>query len=251
MTKKNLLVLLAGVFLLAVIAVGGYFYFLQPLTKELENKQAELEMANQQLTILDNQLANITEETAQSTMKLQQKIPVKRSVEQMMLAIEKAETISDVYIRSISMGGSGSDETVEQENNQTVENESSKETEGEDTTPTTVLDEEAEKQVLVLPSGIKKTPFLITGEAKNYHELQRFIDSMQGLQRKVTLEQLSFTGTEEIVDASNPPKNINFSLSIAAFYFPKLEELRNELPPIDTPEISNKKNPFNELPPLQ
>ena len=43
-------------------------------------------------------------------------------------------------------------------------------------------------------------------------------------------------------------EKISFDLSISAFYFPKLEDLRKELPPIDTPEISNKKNPFNELP---
>ncbi len=254
MTKKNLLFILLGILLLVAVSAGGYFYFLQPLNNELKSKQAELEMANQQLTIIENKLSNITVETANSTMKLQKHIPVKRSVEQLMLEIEKAEIISNVQISSIAMGSAGSDESIEaaqQESNETqtqANSNNENESNTTETASTTVLDEETEKQAVVLPSGIKKTPFTINGEAKNYFELEKFLESLQGLQRKITLDNLSFKGLNEVTDNEQQMEKISFDLSISAFYFPKLEDLRKELPPIDTPEISNKKNPFNELP---
>jgi type IV pilus assembly protein PilO len=221
------------------------------LNNELKSKQAELKMANQQLTIIENKLSNITVETANSTMKLQKHIPVKRSVEQLMLEIEKAEVISNVQISTIAMGSAGSDESIEaarQESNETQTQANENEPNTTETASTSVLDEETEKQAVVLPSGIKKTPFTISGEAKNYFELEKFLESLQGLQRKITLDNLSFKGLNEVTDNEQEMEKISFDLSISAFYFPKLEDLRKELPPIDTPEISNKKNPFNELP---
>lgn len=257
MPKKNLLIILLGTFLIGAVAAGGYFYFLQPLNKDLKSKQDELDMANKQLTIIENQLVNISEETAKSTMKLQKQIPVKRSVEQLMLEIEKAETVSNVKINSISMGSTGTDETIEsaqdtaQESsaNQDGSNNGEQNTAvGQENASTTVLDEETEKQVVVLPSGVKKTPFIISGDANNYFELEKFLDSLHGLQRKIKLDQLSFNGLAEVTNEEPIDPKITFELSISAFYFPKLEDLRNELPPIDTPDISNKKNPFYELP---
>ena len=113
MTKKNLLFYTPWYFAARCGFGRRIFLFLQPLNNELKSKQAELKMANQQLTIIENKLSNITVETANSTMKLQKHIPVKRSVEQLMLEIEKAEIISNVQISSIAMGSAGSDESIE------------------------------------------------------------------------------------------------------------------------------------------
>lgn len=258
MSKKNLLFITLGIILICTVAAGGYFYFLQPLNNDMESKQAELDMANQQLTILENKLVNTSEETANSTMKLQQQIPVKRSVEQLMLDIEKAETVSNVTINSITMGSTSTDESIDtaqqapqetDENKDKVDNNANQDqTKGKETASTTVLDEETEKQVAVLPSGVKKTPFTISGDAKTYFELEKFLESLQELPRKIKLDQLSFTGLNELMDAEQQNEKITFELSISSFYFPKLEDLRSELPPMDTPDIANKKNPFNELP---
>ncbi|MBB6445870.1 pilus assembly protein PilO [Bacillus benzoevorans] len=258
MSKKNLLIMILGIVLIGAVAAGGYFYFLQPLNNQLESKQAELDMANQQLTILENKLSNTSEETANSTMKLQKQIPVKRSVEQLMLDIEKAETVSNVTIKTITMGSSGADESVEtaaqqtpqdtNENQADTKSDNQDQTNGKETASTTVLDEETDKQAAVLPSGVKKTPFTINGEAKNYFELQKFLDSLQALPRKIKLDNLSFKGLTEVMDAGQQNEKITFDLSVSAFYFPKLADLHSELPPIDTPDAANKKNPFNELP---
>ena len=165
-------------------------------------------------------------------MKLQKHIPVKRSVEQLMLEIEKAEIISNVQISTIAMGSAGSDESIEaaqpgSNETQTGANSNNEnESNTTETASTTVLDEEKEKQAVVLPSGMKKTPFTINGEAKNYFELEKFLESLQGLQRKITLDKLLFKGLNEVTDNEQQMEKIT-SIFISAFYFPKLEDLRN------------------------
>lgn len=251
MTKRNLLIIIIGILLIISLAAGGYFLKLKPLHDELESKQAELKMESEQLTIVENKLANTAKETANSSMKLQKQVPVKRLVEQLMLDIEKAEVVSDVEISSITMNSTGTDETIqgtEQENNDNGEKTDSESSKPSKQESTDVLEEETQPQSVTLPSGMKETPFTISGKADTYFEIERFFDSLLGLERKIKLDHLTFEGLKEVTDIEEESNKITFEVIISAYYFPKLEDLRNELPPIDTPEAFDKKNPFNELP---
>jgi len=269
-TKKHHWVILIGIILFAGVIAGGYFLYLQPLNDKLDRKQTELDMANQQLNIAENKTAETGEKTAESTMKLQLLVPVKRQLEQIILDIEKAEIISNVMIEEISMNGTDADELIaaEQESDDANQNqdepaeegtaavnqedaqaaggnkEASEETNEENAT---AEKEPAEIAQVALPEGVNRTTISIKGTVGNYFELEKFIDSLLSLKRIIAIDNLSFKGNEEIKNVDQVKEKTEFELTISAFYYPKLEDLLNELPPIDTPDAANKKNPLNSF----
>ncbi|WP_338451468.1 pilus assembly protein PilO [Niallia oryzisoli] len=269
--KKHHWIIVIGILLVAGIIAGGDCLYLQPLNDKLERKQTELDMANQQLTSIENKTAENEEHAAESTRKLQLLVPVKRQLEQLILDIEKAEVISNVMIDEISMNGTEADEKieVEQETNQTeAENQTDAEgteagteevnqeaadTEGNAETgggkakeqETTPKEEPLEIVEVALPAGVNRTSITIKGQAENYFDLEKFIDSLQSLKRIVAIDNLSFKGRDEIMNVDQVEEKAEFELAISAYYYPALEDLLNELPPIDAPAAANKKNPLN------
>ncbi|MDE3839774.1 pilus assembly protein PilO [Bacillus methanolicus] len=250
LSKKQILLIILIFFLFITIFAGSYYLFLAPLKQKIDRNKSELKMLNQQTAIIESRLSQIKEETVVSTMELQKQVPVKRLLDQLLLDIEKAEIVSDTYISEIRLNGTEVDETIEStgddsqdtaENNADANNnEQNNEANKEENNEATSSNEDA-----TLPNGIKQTTITIKGEADTYFEMEKFIDSLQSLQRIVKVENLSFTAPKEIYKVDQDQKPIEFEITIAAYYYPKLEDLQKELPPLDTPRISNKKNPFS------
>ena len=60
-SKKQLGVFLLAVVLFAAMAFGSYYLFISPLNEKMDRKQTELQMAAQQLTILENNLQQLND----------------------------------------------------------------------------------------------------------------------------------------------------------------------------------------------
>ncbi|XIH35465.1 pilus assembly protein PilO [Cytobacillus firmus] len=216
----------------------------------MDRKQSELQMATQQLTIIENNLQNLNEQTVLSTIELQKQVPVKRLLDQLLLDIEKSEIISDANIIEMKMNGTESDEEIdlsEEEENQPQEEISETETVTEDSKENSETDPLIEEK---LPNGIKKVSIVLNGQADTYFEMESFIKNLLDLKRILKVESLKYTGFDEIVSVMQEDQVVEFELAIAAYYYPELAELQKELPPLDTPRISNKRNPlssFSEL----
>ncbi|EIJ79042.1 type IV pilus assembly protein PilO [Bacillus methanolicus PB1] len=246
-TKKQILLVILALFLFISLFTGSYYLLLVPLKQKIDRKEAELKMINQETAIIESKLNQSKDEKVLSTMELQKKVPVKRLLDQLLLDIEKAEIVSDTYISEMKLNGTEEDESIESTENDSVEAiEKIAETNKKETD-----DEASSSEDETLPNGVKKTSITIIGEADTYFELEKFIDSLQSLQRIVKVESLSFTAPEEIYKVDQERKPIEFEITIAAYYYPKLEDLQKELPPIDTPGISNKKNPFSGFSDIQ
>ncbi|MFE4520655.1 pilus assembly protein PilO [Cytobacillus firmus] len=249
-SKKQLLYVLLTLVFIAGIAFGSYYLFIKPVNDKMDRKQSELQMATQQLTIIENNLQQMNEQTVLSTVELQKQVPVKGLLDQLLLDIEKSEIISDVNIIEMKMNGTESDEEIdlsEEEENQPQEENSETETEMEDSKENSGTDPLIEEK---LPNGIKKVSIVLNGQADTYFEMESFIKNLLDLKRILKVESLKYTGFDEIVSVMQEDQMVVFELAIAAYYYPELAELQKELPPLDTPRISNKRNPlssFSEL----
>ncbi|URM33944.1 pilus assembly protein PilO [Cytobacillus firmus] len=245
-SKKQLVYVLLALIFISGIGFGSYYLFIKPVNEKMDRKQSELQMATQQLTIIENNLQQLNEQTVLSTVELQKQVPVKRLLDQLLLDIEKSEIISDVNIIEMKMNGTESDEEIdlsEEEEHQPQEENS----ETEDSKEISETDPLIEEK---LPNGIKKVSIVLNGQADTYFEMESFIKNLLDLKRVLKVESLKYTGFDEIVSVMQEDQMVEFELAIAAYYYPELAELQKELPPLDTPRISNKKNPlssFSEL----
>lgn len=243
-SKKQMIVMIIVILLMFLLVLRAYFSFIWPLNKEILGKRSELKAVNVDLVLAEKEIKQFSEQMVIGTTELQKKVPVKRLLDQLLLDIEKAEIISDTRITELKLNGTNIDEEVEfntdKNETDTTENTSN---ETENTKPEKSSNVSEEK----LPNGIKRISFSLKGEANTYFEMESFITSLESLKRIVKVDALKFTGVEEIFSVDQEEQSVEFELTIAGYYFPKLEDLRDELPPLDTPESANKKNPLSSF----
>ncbi|PLR75505.1 pilus assembly protein PilO [Bacillus sp. V3-13] len=242
--KKQILITVLVLLLFGGMALGSYYAFLLPLNEQLQRKESDLNLAEGELKIIQKRLEQMDEEPPLSTMELQRRMPVTRMLDQLLLDIERAEIISDTYVKEIRLNGPGSEEEIEPaktDHNNLADGDEI----GEANIETGKSSENPGDGVL--PNGVKKTTVVIAGEADTYFEMESFIEVIEGLQRIVKVEQLQFTAPEEIYSVEQTPELLEFELTIAAYYYPGLEDLQEELPPLAAPEVSNKKDPTSRF----
>lgn len=240
LTKKHILIIVFSVIVIGAITFSAYYLYIVPIKNSVEQKKTELKLANQELTIIQNKLKQTNDQTILSTMELQKQVPVKRLLDQLLLNIEKAEIVSGTNIIEIKINGTEQDEVIDV----TVEKSdsgSSEQNENEET---------KSKEDVTLPNGIKKTSIILIGEAESYFDLEKFLYELQDMKRTVKIDQFSFTGLDEIYSVDQTEQVIDFEVAISAYYYPTLVDLQSELPPLDTPKDSNKKNPVSGFPDL-
>ncbi|MCM2531505.1 hypothetical protein NDK43_02690 [Neobacillus pocheonensis] len=59
------------------------------------------------------------------------------------------------------------------------------------------------------------------------------------------VENISYSGGQEITSLAQNRQPLSYSLTISTFYMPGLADLQAELPKIDTPAPANKENPLS------
>lgn len=239
--NKPFLFIFISIILLLLVGVFSYYLYLMPLYNQVDQKKTELDIAEQQVKILESKIDSTGSKTSTNTVALQKKVPVKRLLDQALLEIEKAEIISGTNIIEITINGTDADEAVSDEELTTADKaieDANKQDSGNDT------EEEATEEV-VLPSGIHQTKISIVGEANNYFELEKFLEKLGSSDRIMTIDTFNLTGPKEITNVDDSDQVIDFDVSLSIYYYPTLNDLIGDLPPLETPEVSDRKNPFD------
>jgi type IV pilus assembly protein PilO len=215
-----------------------YFNYIQPLMTEVDSKQRELNSAQQLYDAVLNQKDGIGEIIEENTEMLQKRLPVKPLIDQFILDLEKAEILSDSLILQMGFASSAGEEVtsaLEAAANLNYSiGENSESEEGAAVSET-------------LPSGIVKIPITLVIESPSYYHLEKFLQTLENLDRIVSVESINFSGQPEITELLATTENINYNVSLSVYYMPGLIDLEKELPKVETGEPANKKNPLSRF----
>jgi type IV pilus assembly protein PilO len=237
--KREWLLISGSVLLSILILTGIYFLLYNPVQKEITLREDELETEEKLIALLDEKTSNIEEETFQSSITLQKRVPVKPMTEKLLLDLEKAETVSNSFISSMQFSeGDVTLPLASQSAEEDIENLSSaNDGEGENS--------EAAPAQEILPQGLKKLNATISVESPSYFEMEKFLEVLEDLDRITEIEQIAFEGPQESTTQGDSYDKVSYKLVVAAFYLPDLMQMIEEMPGLKTPPPANKVNPFS------
>ncbi|CAG9619505.1 pilus assembly protein PilO [Sutcliffiella rhizosphaerae] len=227
--RKHYLILASCVLIMVLGITTFYFLFYQPQELRVGQLQQEIVIEQRLIQALEEQ-SQLQASTGGNTVELQRKIPVTPFVEQLILELDKAEVLSDSRIINMTFG----DETFTPATStlDDYENGNSDET------------EENVEEVTYLPEGLKKITVNLSVESETYEDLTSFLSSLENLTRVTQIESVTFTGQPEITSTEQELDTLTYSVTMSAFYYPELEDLLEDLPPLSVPAPSNRTNPF-------
>lgn len=237
--KKHFLTLLSLVFVSILLYFGAHFLYISPLRDSLALKESQLKTEQQLSKTLETRLSTASSSDFNSTVELQKTLPVDPMTEQLVLDLEKAEVISNSYITVMEFVDDG--QIVAEEQSVNTEQQTS---ESDNANQGTETVSGADIQPIQLPEGVAKTSVTVTVESGSYFELEKFIETLERLQRIVMVESISFSGPEEIRSLSDEENKITMNLTINAFYLSGFDDLNGDNPKIQTTAPANKRNPF-------
>ncbi|PDM41493.1 pilus assembly protein PilO [Parageobacillus yumthangensis] len=220
-SKRQLFVFVLMLTVLGAAIIGLYFYLLYPRYQQIEELNNTVASEKKILAATRAEIAKQKSGLPESVVELQKKIPVKPLTEQLLLDLEKAEVVSDSTISSMAFN---------EEENETAEPQ-----------------EKTKQSSSAPPDGLKKVTVQLTVQSPSYYQLERFLQTLENLNRIVSVESLSFTGNPELTSVATEVNPLTYSVTVSAFYYPKLAKLQNMLPQIDVPPPSKKRNPLTEI----
>lgn len=264
-SKRNKLIFAAAALVLVLLIVYTQFFYLAPLKTDLKTKQQTLQ-SEQKLLDIATQKKQSTTKTVEDTRELQKEIPIKPMEEQLILDLEKAETLSTSKISSMSFSkgadvntaaiqangqnANGQQNTTATQNgtNQTATNQTQA-NQGSSNQTATNKQTPANQQAQATPTttGLKKLTVGLSVESPNYEKFETFIQTLESLQRIVVVESITYSGGQEITSLTQTSLPLTYSLTVSAFYMPALEDLASQLPKIDAPAPAGKENPLPQF----
>ncbi|MFJ5621762.1 LysM peptidoglycan-binding domain-containing protein [Peribacillus loiseleuriae] len=203
-----------------------YFFEYKPLQDKVASLKRSITKEQDELEKLDHKEQK---SISVNTMALQRKLPVSELVDQFVLLLEEVEVASGSLITNLAF-------TDYQQAGDSVEENIA----GKLDTTEEVLNTNS------LPEGVKKLTAVITVESPTYLELESFVKGLEKLERLTKVESLQYTGLKESSRLMNTADSLTFSLTVATYYYPKLEELKNQLPKYQEPKPADKINPLFE-----
>lgn len=281
-SKKESITLVLLVLLTVTSILGGYYLYLDPKNNKIETQKSALKAEQEVLTALQKQKQAESSITAESIAALQQKVPVKPQLEQIILDLEKAEVLSGSVIKNMSFtetdvaqpeaaappenneaaegneNKEGTENTEKNQNANEQENDQNNEESDESNNDTTNQNNASNAENIAkyvpapLPAGVKKLTVTLQVESSNYDELRGFIEALEALPRTIVVETVSFSGTPEVteLDVAKKEEPLAYSLTLSAFFMPALTDLADKLPELVVPPSANKTTPFNRFPDL-
>lgn len=207
--KEMFLLVIASVFL---VVLGAYSYVLvfSPAKEEYDRLEQAVEQERATLFALRTQAAEKKQTDSTSTLRFQQKVPVKPLQDAVLLQINKAEIKSDAVIKNVNFTESGF-------------------------------------AIVDPPEHVENVSRLLTTvevEVEKYQDLVKFIDEIEKMERIFVIYSINFQGLDEVIEAETEEKLIALTVSFSAFYRPDLKNLEEEVPKINAPPSSQKTTPF-------
>ncbi|OIJ10273.1 hypothetical protein BKP35_14340 [Anaerobacillus arseniciselenatis] len=220
-TKKAIVTLIVGVIIVMMLLSGGYVYTVSPKFNERTNAENQLKTEKQMLQLLEERSFDDEEEVEEETTYLQRKLPVEPLVDQLLLDFQRVEALSNTYILSIDIDQNRDAVFIETE-------------EGDENTGEAAEDSASLKQITVNFSV----------RANSYEELFQFLSEIDRLPRIIGIDSISFIGTDERVMIDDETDILEFLVTVSAYYYPHLPQLKDELPKVIHPAPRERENPL-------
>ena len=244
---KRITVILAFLLFPTLVIVGGYYSMVQPLKQQIEQVHQEIQTEEKLLAVIQQKEQKI-DEVNQSTVQLQEKVPVASLVDQILLRLDEAAIVTDSIIEAYAF--SEEDQSVESTLEERTKPkavelqnplEQSKE---QNQSETTMTDTEP------LPQGMKRVTVNLSVVSPNYVQMEQFLTRLEKQERITTIQSLSFTGNPEVLnvddaDQLNSNNEVKYQVQVSTFYAPELQELIKDLPYVKYPEPGNRTNPLS------
>jgi type IV pilus assembly protein PilO len=272
-SSKEKVVLGSVIVVLILYLVLLQFYFLGPLKSDLQSKQQSL--ASEQKVLETMQKKSGENETADAnTTELQKEVPVKPLQDQFILDLQQAEAVSNSLIKSMSFTEDGQATTASTQptaTSTTTQSQTNSGTTSQSNTSssssTTSQQQTAQAaQTTQITNGTTSQPNTNTNTAQtsgtpavskltvqlsiqsqSYQDLEKFINTLEGLKRITVVEAINYTGNKEITSLTQDNKPLDYTLTISAYYLPGLTDLDKQLPKVDFPAPANKDNPLSQF----
>ncbi|WP_141431845.1 hypothetical protein [Bacillus sp. 03113] len=245
LTRKHTTIFFISFLLIMLIFSSLYYFYLRPQKIEIINKQNQLQKVKMDYALLKASFNQKNTDTDQSTKELQRKVPVKPLLDQVILDIEKAEMISNSFVSQMSIQDSSQSKDFSQA---TGQNKTKAELDLEK--KATNQNDQQTESTFTLPNGMSKITITCNIESPNYFQLEKFINSLEEMERIYITESLSFNGPVEATSLQSEKEKLSYSLVISVLYLPLLTDLEKDLPKIETPPSSHKRNPLYQSPNL-
>ncbi len=209
---------------LVIVAGIGVFLiaqniFLSPVNQELDRSESTLENEKNILKTLRTKEEDQTTISFQSSREMQRKLPVLPVQDQVLISLDKAESLSNSFIQSITM--------EQQSNNNSglvEEGTASEDQQGEETTTL---------------QGVQASTFHLEVVSPDFPDLFSFLQELNRLSRIISVDAITF-------ENQNEGERLTHLVTFSAYYYPKLESLQDELPQYHYEPPSNKDNPLDQ-----
>lgn len=249
LSKKEKLILLVGLLLVVLLIAVAQFLMLSPLKSDLAMKEQSLQTEQKLLDSITQKKADETTKVVEDTRELQKKVPVSPLQEQLILDLERAENVSNSLVKSMNFS-KDTDVTITPPAQETTDATTTTETTNDASLEVKTVQEvegQQEAQTANTVTGLKKLTISLSVESPTYEDLEKFISTLESLNRIVVVESINYTGGKEItsLDTEASEEKLSYSLTVSAYYLPTLNDLIADLPKIDAPAPANKKNPLS------
>ncbi|AZB43806.1 hypothetical protein CEF21_16660 [Bacillus sp. FJAT-42376] len=246
--------LIAAVLSLAILG-GAYVAFqsliLGPITKQQDSYQKNIATSEELLSPTSTSGGANAILNQYSLAELQMEVPNNRFEEQLLLDLEKAETLSGSTVKSALFSDQDfTDQTADQKKEEETAAASS--TAEEETSGAPAADGSSREasagepaaDLPALPAGMKKVSITVNLESEDYSGVKRFLETLESLKRITQIESVTITNTESAVKEETADVPLKYDVIVSAYYMPDLEELKDQLPPFPHSDPGKVIDPF-------
>lgn len=247
-SRKQIIYLVMAIVFLVGVFYLTYFLLVKPVKLKIAQLENSVKTEEKLLELISDKRTNDT--PIISSTEIQKRIPVVPLVEQIVLDLERAETLSESRVISMSYSESEFtllDETQPVEDQETANPENIEENEqvstenGSDESVQTVEVEDVDPQLI---DGLNQITVTLQVQSPTYPDLEKFLSVIEHQTRITRVDSLSFSGTPELTSVDQIAQPLVYDVTISTFYMPKYTELAEEAPKITVPPPSNKDNPL-------
>lgn len=223
--KRSALLLLGLVFLLVIVL---YFLLVQPLTKELDLTETQLESTEEEVATLQNEISvgeNHVDERDIERLRYADQMPLSPELEEIILMLEEIGSVSNSGIETVDFiyDGTLPENTIEdgeseeiddtEENLETSKEETSEEITKEGTDSVIDLEEKPENLHVITVNMNVSSP--------DYEHYRTLIKEIEKQERMMMVSSMEFEkpAESELQFDKNPDESITANIEITTFYY--------------------------------
>ena len=222
--NKRSLFILAGLFFILIVVL--YVVLLRPLIADLSSKEKAISSAKDEIHILEKKLENFELETADmdiEQLKLENKIPMKRELDEYILSLQQLEVTTNSKIEKIEFMYDSNLDDVEEEteniedNEETVQEVENLESEDEENA------EEIQIDPVILdekPEELQIITVKVTAASPEFEDFIELLKAIENQERISIVSKLKFIKpTEYDLYFEDLPTAIAFEAELTTFYY--------------------------------